>query len=202
MRGTQSIQSVSLVGVLGVVLAVAPRCGAGQDLPRVIMRTDLGEVEIEIDTVHAPITAANFLRYVDAGYYTPGRFHRTVTPDNQPNNEVRIEVIQGGMVRGRGLTGFPPIPLERTNVTGLTHRDGTISVARGRPDSGRSDFFICIGDQPELDFGGKRNADGQGFGAFGRVVRGMDVVRRIQANTADGQRLTPPVTILSVRRQE
>ncbi len=201
MRGTQSIQRTSLVGVLGVALAMAPRAGTGQELPRVIMQTDLGEIEIEIDTVRAPITTANFLRYVDAGYYTPGRFHRTVTPDNQPNNEVRIEVIQGGIERGRGLTAFPPIPLERTNVTGLTHRDGTISVARAGPDSGRSDFFICIGDQPELDFGGKRNADGQGFAAFGRVVRGMDVVRRIQASPADAQRLTPPVTILSVHRK-
>ncbi len=201
MRGTQSIQRTSLVGVLGVALAMAPRAGTGQELPHVIMQTDLGEIEIEIDTVRAPITTANFLRYVDAGYYTPGRFHRTVTPDNQPNNEVRIEVIQGGVERGRGLTAFPPIPLERTNVTGLTHRDGTISVARGGPDSGRSEFFICIGDQPELDFGGKRNADGQGFAAFGQVVRGMDVVRRIQASPADAQRLTPPVTILSVHRK-
>ena len=189
------------MGRLGVALSMVPRPGTGQELPRVIMQTDLGEIEIEIDTVRAPITTANFLRYVDAGYYTPGRFHRTVTPDNQPNNEVRIEVIQGGMERGRGLTAFPPIPLERTNVTGLTHRDGTISVARAGPDSGRSEFFICISDQPELDFGGKRNADGQGFAAFGQVVRGMDVVRRIQASPADAQRLTPPVTILSVHRK-
>ncbi len=192
----------TFVGMLGVALAVAPSSGTGQDLPRVIMQTDLGAIEIEIDTVRAPVTGANFLRYVDAGYYTPGRFHRTVTPDNQPNNEVRIEVIQGGMERGTGLTPFAPIALERTNITGLAHRDGAISVARGAPDSGRSDFFICIGDQPELDFGGKRNADGQGFAAFGQVVRGMDVVRRIQASTADGQRLTPAVAILSTRRKE
>lgn len=188
--------------MLGVALAVVPSSGTGQDLPRVIMQTDLGAIEIEIDTVRAPVTGSNFLRYVDAGYYTPGRFHRTVTPDNQPNNEVRIEVIQGGMEPGRELSAFAPIALERTNVTGLAHRDGAISVARGAPDSGRSDFFICIGDQPELDFGGKRNPDGQGFAAFGQVVRGMDVVRRIQASTADGQRLTPAVTILSARRKE
>ena len=192
----------TFVGMLGVALAVAPSSGTGQDLPRVVIQTNLGAIEIEIDTVRAPGTGANFLRYVDAGYYTPGRFHRTVTPDNQPNNEVRIEVIQGGMERGTGLTPFAPIALERTNVTGLAHRDGAISVARGAPDSGRSDFFICIGDQPELDFGGKRNADGQGFAAFGRVVRGMDVVRRIQASTVDGQRLTPAVAILSTRRKE
>ena len=73
-------------------------------------------------------------------------------------------------------------------------------MARDGPDTATSDFFICIGDQPSLDQGGLRNPDGQGFAAFGRVVSGMDVVRAIQASPADGQHLTPPVTIRSVRR--
>ena len=96
---------------------------------------------------------------------------------------------------------FPPIKLERTKDTKLSHKDGTISMARDDPDTATSDFFICVGDQPELDFGGKRNPDGQGFAAFGRVVRGMDVVRKIQAAPADGQKLTPPVKILTARRK-
>jgi peptidyl-prolyl cis-trans isomerase A (cyclophilin A) len=90
------------------------------------------------------------------------------------------------------------VPLERTSVTGLRHLDGTLSMARDGPDTATSDFFICIGDQPSLDFGGKRNPDGQGFAAFGHVVGGMDVVRRIQAAPADGQSLTPPVRIRSI----
>ena len=90
--------------------------------------------------------------------------------------------------------------LERTTETGVSHRDGTISMARDGPDTATSDFFICIGDQPELDFGGKRNPDGQGFAAFGRVVRGMDVVRQIQTARARGQLLTPPIEIVAIAR--
>jgi len=96
---------------------------------------------------------------------------------------------------------WPAIPLERTPVTGLRHLDGVISMARDGPDTATSDFFLCIGDQPSLDFGGRRNPDGQGFAAFGRVVTGLDVVRRIQSAPASGQSLTPPVPILRIRRK-
>lgn len=142
----------------------------------------------------------NFLRYVDAGRYTGGRFHRTVTPANQPDKKVKIEVIQAGVNPKLASKDFPPIPLERTSVTGLRHLDGTVSMARDTPDSATSDFFLCIGNQPELDYGGKRNPDGQGFAAFGRVTKGMDVVRKIQHSPANGQSLTPPIRILKVRR--
>lgn len=156
-------------------------------------------MEVEVDTVRAPATGRNFLRYVDQGSYRGGRFHRTVRLDNQPENGVRIEVIQGGL-DSRRAKDFPPIRLDRTVETGLFHRDGTISMARGGPDTATSDFFICIGDQPELDFGGKRNPDRQGFAAFGKVVRGMDVVRQIQTARAKGQRLTPPIEIVDITR--
>jgi peptidyl-prolyl cis-trans isomerase A (cyclophilin A) len=94
----------------------------------------------------------------------------------------------------------PPIPLERTIVTGVRHVDGALSMARGGPDTATASFFICIGDQGSLDFGGGRNPDGQGFAAFGRVVDGMEVVRRIQMGGVDGQRLIEPVRIASIRR--
>ncbi len=165
----------------------------------VLLQTEVGNIELEIDTVHAPKTAANFLRYVRAGMYDGGDFHRTVTLSNQPENSVKIEVIQGGIPAEREKDAFPPIALERTNVTGLSHRDGTLSMARAEADTATFDFFICINDQPELDFGGKRNPDGQGFAAFGKVTRGMDVVRKIQAAPADGQRLTPAIRIISAR---
>ncbi len=165
----------------------------------VVIETELGAIEAEIDTLHAPITAGNFLNYVDRGWYSGGQFHRTVKPDNQPNNEVKIEVIQAGL--GPGTPAFAAIPLERTSVTGLSHKDGTLSMARDGPDTADAEFFICIGDQPSLDFGGKRNPDGQGFAAFGRVVKGMDVVRKIQAAPAKEQSLTPPVRILGMRRK-
>jgi peptidyl-prolyl cis-trans isomerase A (cyclophilin A) len=189
-----------LLAVLGlVVLAVAPPARA-QELPRVLIKTEMGDIEAEVDTIHAPITAENFLRYVDLGFYRFGRFHRTVRADNQPADKVKIAVIQAGLDSLR-VKDFPPIKLERTKLTGLRHKDGTLSMARDGPDSATSDFFICIGDQPSLDFGGKRNPDGQGFGAFGRVVLGMDVVRKIQSAPAQGQRLLPPVAILSIARK-
>jgi peptidyl-prolyl cis-trans isomerase A (cyclophilin A) len=168
--------------------------------PRVLIRTERGDIEVEVDTARAPATAANFLRYVDGGFYEGGRFHRTVRLSNQPGQPVKIEVIQAGVNPSRESGGFPPIALERTTVTGLLHKDGVVSMARDGPDTATSDFFICIGDQPSLDQGGRRNPDGQGFAAFGRVVKGMEVVRAIQASPADGQHLTPPIVIRSARR--
>lgn len=167
---------------------------------RVVIETELGKIEVEVDTERAPLTAGNFLYYVDGGHFDGGQFHRTVTPDNQPQNDVKIEVVQASVAEGRESEARPPIALERTSSTGLSHRDGAISMARDGPDSATSSFFICIGDQPELDFGGKRNPDGQGFAAFGRVVSGMDVVRKIQASPREEQRLTPPVRIRSAGR--
>lgn len=173
---------------------------AAQTLPRVVIGTSLGNIEVEVDTIRAPITSANFLRYVDLGFYRFSRFHRTVRPDNQPKDKIKIAVVQAGLDSLR-VKDFPAIPLERTRITGLSHKDGTISMARDGPNTATSDFFICIGDQPSLDFGGKRNPDGQGFAAFGRVVLGMDVVRRIQASPARGQTLDPPIPIDSIVRK-
>ncbi|MCX5732216.1 MAG: peptidylprolyl isomerase [Deltaproteobacteria bacterium] len=180
--------------LLALSLAASP-----PPLPRVAVRTALGDIVVEIDVVRAPATARNFLRYVDAGRYRGGAFHRTVTtsPDNQPKSTVKIEVIQGGAGPGKD---FPAIGLERTRDSGLSHLDGAISMARDGPDTATSDFFLCVGPQPELDHGGRRNPDGQGFAVFGRVVAGMEVVRRIHASPAKGQSLAPPVAILEVAR--
>jgi cyclophilin family peptidyl-prolyl cis-trans isomerase len=165
------------------------------DRPKVLIQTAVGDIEVELNHTAAPITVSNFLFYVHEGLYADGRFHRTVRPDNQPFNPVKIEVIQGAANPARSNEFRPMIPLERTRDTGLRHRDGTLSIARAGPDTGQDEFFICIGDQPELDFGGKRNPDGQGFAAFGQVTKGMDIVRRIQQSAADGQTLTPPIRI-------
>lgn len=170
--------------------------------PRIRLVTTLGDIEAELDATRAPVTVANFLRYIDAGRYTDGRFHRTVTttPDNQPGKTVKIDVIQAGANPAFAEKDWPAIPLERTRDTGLHHIDGALSMARDGPDTATSDFFICVGAQPELDFAGQRNPDGQGFAAFGRVTRGMEIVRRIQAASADGQSLTPPIRILRIER--
>ena len=165
---------------------------------KVLMKTELGDITIEIYADKAPVTAANFLRYVDSKLYDGSFFHRTVTMDNQPKDEIKIEVIQGGQLAKD--KEFPAIPLERTSVTGLRHSDGAISMARGGPDSATSSFFFCVGDQPELDFGGRRNKDGQGFAAFGKVVAGMDVVKRIHNSPKENQSLRPPIKIIAVSR--
>jgi GH18 family chitinase/cyclophilin family peptidyl-prolyl cis-trans isomerase len=168
---------------------------------RVLIQTEQGNIEVALNGARAPVTVANFLRYVDRKFYDGGRFHRTVRPDNQPDNKVKIEVIQAGINLDRARDELPAIKLERTRDTGLKHQDGTISMARDGPDTATADFFICIGDQPELDFGGKRNPDGQGFAAFGKVLSGMAVIKRIQNGPAQGQTLTPPIKILGIKRE-
>ncbi len=161
----------------------------------VVLTTEMGKIELQLDQAHAPITTANFMQYVSDGFFDGGGFFRSVTSTNQPLDKVKIAVIQATADPERKETD-PAIKLERTSVTGLKHKDGTVSMARSAPDTATIDFFICIGDQPELDFGGKRNPDGQGFAAFGKVVGGMDIVRKIHQSKAQGQQLIPPIKIL------
>jgi len=184
-----------------LILLAAGLASAGEDKSiRVRIETDQGNIEVELNAKSSPSTVANFLKYVDGRFYDGGQFHRTVTPGNQPDNKVKIEVVQAGINPEKMKDEFPAIKLERTRDTKLSHRDGMISMARDGPDTATSDFFICIGDQPELDFGGKRNPDGQGFAAFGRVTKGMDVVKKIQQSPADGQTLKPAVKIKRIVR--
>ena len=185
---------------------------AGQDEVLVRIETAHGDIDIAVDTRHAPITAANFLKYVDGKFYDGGRFHRATRPDNYtpaPPDKPAMAIIQGGINPERRREGFDPIPLERTSVTGLKHVVGTVSMARAAAaDTARSDFFICLDDQPSLDFGGKRFDDGQGGAAFARVVKGLDVVRRIQQQPTNEkgetpmarQTLAPAVTITRMSR--
>jgi peptidyl-prolyl cis-trans isomerase A (cyclophilin A) len=192
------MQILTLVALALLMPWVAPPQAAPV---RVVFETELGDIELELDAARAPVSVANFLKYADAGLYDGGIFHRTVRPDNQKAHAVPIAVVQA-QSKARGAQElFPAIPLERTRDTGLKHVDGTVSMARLEPDTATDHFFICIGDQPELDFGGRRNPDGQGFAAFGRVVRGMDVVRKIQMANAEGERLSPPIGVLRVRRR-
>lgn len=193
------VRTSVLTSVLTCVLTIV-------QVPVVVsIETSVGTIDVEVDAARAPITAANFLKYVDAKMYDGGRFHRAVRLDNQVRKDVMIQVIQGGRgpEQAKIVKGFGTIPLERTSVTNLRHVDGAISMARGNTaDSASSDFFLCVGDQPSLDFGGARAADGQGFAAFGRVVSGMDIVRQIQAGaTNDREQLAEPIAIVRVYRR-
>lgn len=196
-------------GVIAACLAASAPAGqdASNQTSMVVFDTEKGAIEIEVDTVHAPITAANFLKYVEGKFYDGGTINRAVRPDNTIRHDVEIQVIQFQIDRERRREQFLPIPLERTSATGLTHLDGAVSMARAAPDTATASFSIVIGNQPEMDFGGKRNADGQGFAVFGRVVKGMDVVKAIQASPT-GERgaygsetLDPPIRILRAYRR-
>jgi cyclophilin family peptidyl-prolyl cis-trans isomerase len=163
--------------------------------PKVLIQTTEGDIEVELDSQKAPISVENFLHYVHEGFYSNGQFHRTVTGDNQPDNKIKIAGIQASADPEKREQFPKPIVLERTRDTGLKHLDGTISMARAAPNSAQDHIFICVGDQPELDFGGKRNPDGQGFAAFGTVTKGMEVVKKIHEAPAQGQSLEPKILI-------
>jgi peptidyl-prolyl cis-trans isomerase A (cyclophilin A) len=191
------MRSIILANLFLILLMTGLRAQRKQTC---IIKTELGEIRVEVYPRKAPVTAANFLRYVDAHLYDSSSFFRSVTMDNQPNDSVKIEVIQGGNVDS--LKQFPAIPIETTTQTGIKHNNGTISMARSTPNSATCSFFICINDQPSLDFGGKRNKDGQGFAAFGKVTKGMDVVKKIQQLYPEqGQYFQPRVTILTIYRE-
>jgi peptidyl-prolyl cis-trans isomerase A (cyclophilin A) len=168
--------------------------------PRVALDTTEGRILLALDAVAAPISTCNFIGYVVSGDYDNGAFFRTVMRETNTANPNPIDVIQAATPRGSDDASRPPIVLERTRDTGLRHIAGAVSMARDGPNTATSSFFIVIEDTPSLDFGGARNPDGQGFAAFGRVVEGLEVARRIQRMPADAdEQLTPPVAIRSAR---
>jgi peptidyl-prolyl cis-trans isomerase A (cyclophilin A) len=197
-------------GLTALAISLASgRSGAASDHPdrvcRVVIDTALGPIGVLLELGRAPVSAGDFLKYVDRGLYAGGTFYRTVRPDDDPA-PVKIEVVQGGLTdESRFLA---PIAHEPTSQTGLRHRNGTISIARGEVGTGTAGaFFICIGDQPQLDFGGKRNPDGQGFAAFGHVTSGMKLVHEMGAmktqgppRSSGGELIASPVQILRTRR--
>ncbi|MET3666319.1 peptidylprolyl isomerase [Caulobacter sp. 1776] len=197
-----------LAALAAAALVAAPAFAAKRDHEvRVRMVTEKGTIVLALYPDRAPVTVANFLAYADKGLMRGGTFYRTVSPKND-NNPAVISVIQGGL--GDGGPQLPAIVHETTRLTGLKHQDGTLSMARGAPGSATSEFFICLGANTALDFGGARNPDGQGFAAFGKVIEGMDVVRAIhdaptRANADDpymkGQMIEKPVRILELSRK-
>ncbi len=179
---------------------------AAQQSVQVRIVTDSGTIVVALEPAKAPITVANFLRYADEHRYDGGSFYRAVTLINQlpAAQQPQIEVIQGG-IDADSARRLPAITHETNERSGIRHTDGVISMARGAPGSASSEFFFVINDQPALDFGGKRNPDGQGFAAFGKVVSGMDVVRRIQrmpSQPRPPQRMTTVVRIQRVERAQ
>ena len=164
------------------------------------IETELGPIQLELYPDGAPITVSNFLRYVDENRYGDFHFYRVVHMENQPDNDVKIEVIQGGLGFDKHPMELPAIIHETTNKTGIRHLNGTLSMARMEPGTASSEIFLCINDQPELDYSGKRNPDGQGFAAFGKVISGMDLIRKIQLLPETKQMLDKVVKVNSIQR--
>lgn len=183
--------------LLGFVLSLAlPSIAFAAPLPHVAIVTNAGTIVVELDTKRAPITTKNFLHLVDTRAYDGATFYRTVSKAAVPGSN--IEVIQGGL---QGVNRIPDqkIALEQTSTSHLHNTSGAISMARtSDPNSGSSEFFLCVGDNTFLD--AENQPDHLGYAAFGHVVRGNDVVLKINHSAATSQMLTAPVTILRMRR--
>lgn len=193
----------TLIGAAGLLAAAPLPVLAAGAKPRVVIQTDHGAIVVELEDKKAPITSANFLRYVDAHKYDGGTFYRA----SRTKGVKGAGSIQGGPPdRARR---FAPIAHESTRSTGIRHRAGTISMARNAPGSATCDFFICASPMPYLDAHPGAPGDNLGFAAFGQVVQGLDIVKKILALPANGfapyaamkgQMLEPRVAITSMKR--
>lgn len=170
--------------------------------PHVAIETRLGNIEIELYTDKAPVSAGAFLSYIDSGYYKNAAFYRVLNQDNQQMDAFKAELIQGGIWRTNHklFLSLPGIKHETTKQTGILHKDGIISLARQEPGTATTEFFICLGDQPGFNYGGENNPDKQGYAAFGKVIKGMNIVRTIYNRPEDDQAFTPPVIIFDIVR--
>lgn len=184
-------------------LLLAACSGKQEGNPHIVIETKFGKIEAELYPQQAPRTVAAFLSYVDSGVYKNSLFYRVLNKENQPSDAYKAELIQGGIWRTKYKEArtYAGIPHETTAQTKILHKDGVLSLARLEPGTATTEFFICIGDQPGLDFGGENNADGQGYAAFGKVVKGMDVALRIQHQRDVDQSLYPPIPIYNITRK-
>jgi peptidyl-prolyl cis-trans isomerase A (cyclophilin A) len=201
LRVSKSFMRASLFALL---TAFFLSCGVpNPDTPHVLIRTTAGDIEVELYPRQAPRTAGAFLSYIDSGFYKNGSFYRVLNEDNQVTGSDFSKLIQGGIWKTNHAkaVSVPGVPHETTQQTHILHTDGVISLARTEPGTATTEFFICVGNQPGFDYGGANNPDGQGYASFGKVVKGMDVVRAIYARPENDQSFTPPIPILGITRK-
>ncbi len=193
----------SLLYLLLLFLLPAACHSPNPDVPRILIQTPAGDIEVELYLRQAPKTAGAFLSFVDSGFYKNGSFYRVLNDDNQVTGSPVSNLIQGGIWRTNHskAVSLPGVPHESTRETHILHTNGVISLARDTPGSGTTEFFICVGNQPGYDFGGENNPDGQGYAAFGKVVKGMDVVRTLYARPESNQAFTPSIPIYNIVRK-
>ncbi|HVK48942.1 MAG TPA: peptidylprolyl isomerase [Pseudobacter sp.] len=188
----------SLIAIL--LLLVFAGCSESSKYPRVEINTRQGDIVIELYPDKAPKTVAAFLSYVEKDLFNNASFYRVLNDENQPSNAAKANLIQGGLYRSKKRPELAGIPHETTKQSGILHKDGVVSLARLEPGTATAEFFICVGDQPGFDFGGANNADGQGYAAFGRVIKGLDIVRKIYNLPEDNQYFDPPVPIFDIKK--
>jgi peptidyl-prolyl cis-trans isomerase A (cyclophilin A) len=188
--------------IVATLIFLGACSGPSHQNPHISIRTEAGDIEIELYPGKAPKTVAAFLSYVDSGFYKNSYFYRVLNDDNQPSDAPKSELIQGGIWKTnyKKASSLAGIEHETTQQTGILHTDGTLSLARQEPGTATTEFFICVGDQPGFDYGGENNPDKQGYAAFGRVVKGMAVVRAIYKKDENNQSFEPPVLIVNIRR--
>ncbi len=186
-----------------VILITVFSCKQQYKNPHIIIETTFGNIELELYQNKAPKTVSSFLSYIDSGYFDHCSFYRVLNDDNQPSNAPKTELIQGGIwkTKNKLATRLKGIEHESTKQTGILHKNGTISLARLAPGTASTEFFICVGDQLGLDYGGENVEDHQGYAAFGHVVKGMEVVKKIYTQNDDGQYFDPPIIIINIERE-
>jgi peptidyl-prolyl cis-trans isomerase A (cyclophilin A) len=206
MRMLAGLVALLLPAALAAQAAPAPPAPAAPRpaTQQVVVETALGPITIEVETERAPVTAANFLRYVDQRRLVGATFYRAAAAPGSPD----YGLVQFGL-QNAPKKSLPPIAHEPTSKTRLSHVDGTVSMARGAPGTAASEFFIIVGDMPSLDADPAAAGDNLGFAAFGRVVEGMEIVRRILAapvsptlgeGAMKGQMLADPIPVTAARR--
>ena len=187
--------------VIVVLVFINTGCSSAERKnPHIGIRTKIGDIEVELFPDKAPQTVAAILSYIDSGLYKDAAFYRLLNMDNQPSDAPKAELIQGGLWNKKGVQRnlIKGIAHESTNQTGILHTNGVISLARQDLGTSNTEFFICIGNQPGFDYGGENNPDKQGYAAFGKVVKGMDIVRRIYDLPEEEQYFDPPVPIYNI----
>ncbi len=186
--------------IIATVAVLLFSCSSNKN-PHIIIKTNLGNVEAELYPDKAPKTVAAFLSYVDSGFYKNSSFYRVLFIEAMAS-DYNTGIIQGGIWQSNNKKAIvlPGIVHEPPKQTGLSHTTGTLSLARSTPGTANSEFFICVGDQTGYDSSKNYNPDGLGFAAFGRVISGMDIVRQIHKQPANGQSFTRSITILNIER--
>lgn len=171
--------------------------------PTIAIQTYYGDIVVELYPEKAPKTVAAFLSYVDSGFYKNTTFYRVLKKEDQSMNVTKADLIQGGLwqTKLKKQQTIPGIPLETTQQTGILHKEGVISLARNEdPNSGNTEFFICLDDEPDYDYGGAASPDKKGYATFGKVTDGLKFVKQIHEQPDFETNFNPPIKIINIKR--